>query len=158
MAATSKVKTSPVPNYEDTIFVNSSQIMTKIDTIYNSPSFTQFMENTKCSGFDPVKIYEAVWNKANGNTEVIASDMTYLIQLFLNRGNNVGRIAQKSSAIGKKLIMEYVKKYGIKSKVQNEGAFAINLGRIAAAFPLMTAKILMIVPDKYMDRPFPYKK
>lgn len=54
--------------------------------------------------------------------------------------------------------MDFVKKYGIKSKVQNEGAAAINLGRIAAAFPLITAKILSAIPDKYMDRPFPHKK
>lgn len=102
MASPAKKQQINVPNYEDTIFVNSTQLISKIDTIYNSTSFTQFMENTKYSGFDPVKIYEVIWTKAGGNVETITLDMTYLIQLFLNRGNNIERIAQKSSSIGKK--------------------------------------------------------
>jgi len=106
----------------------------------NLENLRSIADEVKYLGFNPVTFIKHL-NEIEADPDALASDMSFLLTLYIVRGTTLHKMQIKMSAEGIKRIEILKKKYGIISKVPVDDK-EVTLARISSAFPLFCANII----------------
>nr|BEK62752.1 MAG: nucleoprotein [Anopheles phasivirus 2] len=116
-----------------------------MDTLDWKETMLKHMEEFDYQGLNLEKICQTIFARgksAGKNKSAIHYDITYMITLFLTRGNNIDKMLAKTSDAGVAKISACKTTYGLVSNVGKGGSNVITLSRVASTFSLITCRTL----------------
>jgi len=100
-------------------------------------------------GFDPIHTYMLLKKKGGSDARKFAEEVKEIIVFYIVRGTKFtkDKVINRTSAAGKERIRALCNKYGLVDRVPTSKD-DINIGRLIAVFPHVTARIMFVFADK----------
>lgn len=123
-------------------------IVNRISQMLDAPKWTENLQSMitkyEYQGLNVLQVVQSIYasGAANGRSPAaIDVNVVEMICLFLTRGNNLRKMAERSSEAGNATIRDLRDIYGLVERARG-AANGITLSRVAASFPIITLRIL----------------
>jgi hypothetical protein len=117
----------------------------------NRDTWNMMMADFSYQGYDPVVILDEMCKKSKGKDK-LADDVAVLVSFYLSRGTNTSKSLKSMTDSGKKLLIDLVKKYGIRNE-RPKNRKDITISRVMSVFPTIVSRLMKLLDVKPMCEP-----